>query len=176
MDLEPVEVNWNYGEDSKNGADPGRAGGHEASGSIWSSAKDQNEGQQTGARGGLDQKTGGDQETGAPGGFAKDQSAGQEAGARGGLDQKTGEAKEANGEQSGQGAKGVPVEVGVLIEPSGTTMDQETEVEQGDRETGGRVEVDKSAEEEERVVAGRICGDSRLWGEDARGRGSKEVG
>ena len=47
---------------------------------------------------------------------------------------------------------------------------------QGDRETGGRVEVVKSAEEEEGVVADRICGDSGLWGEDARGRGPNEEG
>ena len=100
----------------------------------------------------------------------------QETGARGGLDQKTGEAPEANGEQSGQEAKGVPVNVSVLIEPCGVTMDQETEVEQGQRETGGRVEVDKSAEEEEREVAGRRCSDSGLWVEDARGRGPKEAG
>ena len=70
----------------------------------------------------------------------------------------------------------MPVNVCVLIEPSGATMDQETEVEQGGRETGGRVEVDKSAEEEEREVACRRCGDSGLWGEDSRGRGPRDSG
>ena len=79
-----------------------------------------------------------------------------------------------NGEQSGQEARGVPANVSVLIEPSGATMDQETE--QGERETGVRVEVGKSAEEEEREVAGRRCGDAGLWGEDPRGRGLKEAG
>ena len=52
---------------------------------------------------------------------------------------------------------------------------QETEVEQGERETDGRVEVGTSAEEEKREVAGRRCGDSGLWGEDARERGPKEA-
>ena len=65
----------------------------------------------------------------------------------------TGEANEANGEQT---------DVSVPIELSGATMDQETEVQQGQRETGGRVEVAESAEKEER-------------GEDARGRGPKEA-
>ena len=41
---------------------------------------------------------------------------------------------------------------------------------------GGSVEVSKLVEEEEREVAGRKCGDSGLWGEDARGRGPKEAG
>ena len=73
-----------------------------------------------------------------------------------------GEGQEANGEQSSQKAKVVPIE--------------ETEDEQGDREAGGRVEADKSAEEEERVVADRRCGDSAPRGEGARGRGPKEAG
>ena len=100
----------------------------------------------------------------------------QETGARCELDQKTVEAPEANGGQIGQEAKGVPVDVSLLIEPSGATMDQQTEVEQRERETGGRVGVDKSAEEEEREVACRRCGDSGLWGEDSRGRGPRDSG
>ena len=48
-------------------------------------------------------------------------------------------------EQGGQGAKGVPGEVGVIIEHSGATMDQGTKVARGDRETGGRLVLDKSA-------------------------------
>ena len=55
-------------------------------------------------------------------------------------------------------------------------IDQETVVEQGDRETGGCVGVNKSAEEGEQVVAGRRRGDSGLWGEDSRGRGPKKAG
>ena len=40
-------------------------------------------------------------------------------------------------DKADQETKGVPDDVSVLIEPSGATMDQETE--QGERETGGRV-------------------------------------
>ena len=67
--------------------------------------------------------------------------------------------REASCEQGGPEVKGVPGAGGVIIEHSGAAMVQETKVEQRDRERGGRVELDKSAEEEGRVVAGRRCGD-----------------
>ena len=118
----------------------------------------------------MNPKTGEAQETGTRGTFAKDQSEGQDVGARGGLGQKTGENQGtgtrggfAKGHRPGQDAHG---------EQSG----QEMEAEQGGRETGGRVEVDKSAEEEERVVARRRFGDLELRGEDSCGRGPKEEG
>ena len=51
-------------------------------------------------------------------------------------------AQEANGEQGGQKANGVPGDVSAIIEHSSATMDQVTKFEQGDRETCGRAEVD----------------------------------
>ena len=94
---------------------------------------------------------------------------GQKTGARDGSNQKTGE-DQGTGTRGGfaKGHRGQ----GAHDEKGG----QMTEVEQGGREMGGRVEVDKSAEKEEAVVAGRNCGESGLWGDDSRGRGPKEAG
>ena len=109
----------------------------------------------------MNQTTGEGQKTETRGTFAKDQCEGQEKGARDGLDQKTGK------------GQGTDTRGGFA---KGHCGGQDAHGEQGGQETGGRVEVDKPAEEEERVVADRRCGDLGLWGEDASGRGPKEAG
>ena len=135
------------------------AGGRAADGGF---ATDQSEGQEAGARGSLDQKTGEGQETGTCGGFAKDHRGDQVANGEQGGPEATDEqgdlgvivnfscvtmAQEANGEQRGQGAKGVP-----------------GDVSKGTERRAGALRWTSRPRRREG------------WGEDTRGRGPKEAG